>query len=67
MMGAALRDFYEIVVRSGVCAMTLQAVDQETTEFYAGLGFVPYGQAGAMMPKMFLPADAVIAIIEAQA
>lgn len=27
MMGAALRDFYEIVIRAGVCAMTLQAID----------------------------------------
>jgi ribosomal protein S18 acetylase RimI-like enzyme len=67
MMGAALRDFYEIVIRAGVCAMTLQAIDQSTSEFYRRLGFLPYGQTDAMMPKMFLAADAVIEMIESNA
>jgi hypothetical protein len=44
--------------------MTLQAVDRQTTEFYKNLGFLFYGQPDAMMPKMFLAADAVIEIIE---
>jgi hypothetical protein len=31
------------------------------------LGFLPYGQTDAMMPKMFLAADAVIEMIESNA
>jgi len=61
LMGAALDDFHIIAVRTGVFALTLEAVDRETMKFYDGLGFVPYGPADAMMPKMLLPADAIIA------
>jgi GNAT superfamily N-acetyltransferase len=60
LMGAALQDFYEVAVRTGIYALTLVAVDREVAKFYERLGFVQYGNPDAMQPKMLLPADSVI-------
>jgi GNAT superfamily N-acetyltransferase len=64
LMGYAIRDFYEIVVRTGIFAMVLQAKNRRLIDFYQKLGFVEYGFMGAVMPKMYLPAEAVIDMIE---
>ena len=63
LMGYALHDFYEVAVRTGIYALTLISVDEETTKFYKGLGFVPYGTDSAVH-RMLLPAEAVIALEE---
>jgi ribosomal protein S18 acetylase RimI-like enzyme len=64
LMGAALRDFYEIVIRTGIFSMTLQAANAEVAKFYEKLGFTRYGYLSELaMPKMILPAQAVIDII----
>jgi GNAT superfamily N-acetyltransferase len=64
LMGAALHDFYEIVVRTGIYAMTLMAANRDVVDFYSQLGFVVYGDPESHMPKMILPAASVIEIIE---
>lgn len=64
MMGAAIRDFYEVAVRTGIYAMTLEAVDRNVAKFYERLGFVHYGDPERMMPKMLLPAASVIELHE---
>jgi GNAT superfamily N-acetyltransferase len=64
IMGAALKDFYEIVVRTGIFAMTLQAANRDLMDFYTKLGFIAFGNSHAIMPKMILSAEAVIEIIE---
>jgi len=64
LMGAALQDFYDVVIRTGIFAMTLQAANRDLMEFYQKLGFIVYGNTFAIMPKMILSAEAVIEIIE---
>lgn len=64
LMGAALVDFYEVAVRTGIYALTLIAVDQEIAKFYKKLGFGFYGDMNAIMPKMILPAASVMEMIE---
>jgi ribosomal protein S18 acetylase RimI-like enzyme len=64
LMGAALRDFYEIVTRTGINAMTLEAANHGVIAFYEGLGFVRYGRSDTPMPKMILPAKSVVEMIE---
>jgi GNAT superfamily N-acetyltransferase len=67
IMGAVLRDFYEISVRTGIYAITLTAADRRTAEFYEKLGFVHYGTPVARQPAMLLPSRSVIEIIEKNA
>lgn len=63
IMGHAFREFYEIVIRTGIAALTLNSIDVETKEFYKKLGFLEYG-CDPSMPKMFLTANAVMDLIE---
>jgi hypothetical protein len=63
-MAAALQDFYDVVNRTGIFAMTLQASKRDLMQFYDKLGFVVYGNPQAVMPKMILSAEAVIETIE---
>jgi hypothetical protein len=63
-MGTALQDFYEIVNRTGIFAMTLQALNRDLMDFYRKLGFEIYGNQYATMPKMILSAQAVVDTIE---
>jgi hypothetical protein len=67
-MGSVVRDFYEIIIRTGICALTLTAIDHKTAEFYERLGFVRYGVNGASaQPTMLLPSRSVIDLIEKNA
>ena len=60
LMGAAIDDFYEVAVRTGIFALTLTAIDQKTSDFYRKLGFIDFGAEGATQPNLFLPAATVI-------
>lgn len=64
MMAYAIKDFYEIVMKTGIFAMTLVALDKEVAKFYEKLGFVQYGDKEATMPRMLLPAQSVVEMIE---
>jgi GNAT superfamily N-acetyltransferase len=64
LMGAALQDFYEIVNRTGIFAMTLQALNRDLMDFYHKLGFVAYGNEHATMPKMIISSQAIVDTIE---
>jgi GNAT superfamily N-acetyltransferase len=63
LMGAVLQDFYEVVIRTGIFSLTLQAINRDVMDFYKRLGFVQYGNPHAEMPKMILPAQSVIETI----
>lgn len=65
LMGAALDDFYEVAIRTGIFALTLVALDQKTAEFYRKMGFVDFGDVKATQPSLLLPAASVIAVREA--
>jgi GNAT superfamily N-acetyltransferase len=67
LMGAALDDFYEVAVRTGVFALTLVAVDKKTAEFYRKMGFVDFGDPEATQPALLLPAASVISLRESLA
>lgn len=64
LMGALINDFYEVATRTGIVALTLVAIDQETAKFYDKLGFVRFGDQEAKQPSMFLPAMSVITVRE---
>lgn len=54
---------YEISDHAGFYALTLVSLDDESTKFYKGLGFVPYSTRTAM-PKMLLPIGVVRRLVE---
>ncbi len=43
LMGHALDDFYQVVDRTGVAAMTLSPKSTNAAAFYTLIGFEPYG------------------------
>ena len=57
LMGHALDDFYQIVDRTGVAALTLQPISTNARMFYDSIGFKPYASG----KRMLLSAEAVIA------
>ena len=59
IMGSVPKDFHEIVLKTGLSFLTLSAINEKTTEFYARLGFQRYGSKSTY-PSMFLNAQAVI-------
>lgn len=63
LMAHAIREFGEVAVRTGICALTLVAADERKAAFYNRLGFEYYGKPCAM-PKMFYPARAAVELIE---
>jgi GNAT superfamily N-acetyltransferase len=65
LMGAALAEFYEIVIRTGIYALTLVAANRSVVDFYERLGFIVYGDHDTSMPKMILPAASVVELIGA--
>ncbi|WLA62365.1 GNAT family N-acetyltransferase [Bradyrhizobium diazoefficiens] len=60
LMGAAMDDFYEVAVRSGIFALTLTAIDKKTAEFYRKLGFIDFGAKDISQPNLLLPAASII-------
>jgi hypothetical protein len=58
-MGHALDDFYQVVDRTGVAAMTLCPISTNARTFYGLIGFNPYGSGDPQ--RMLLSAEAVIA------
>lgn len=63
MMGHAIREFGHVADRTGICAMTLVAINAQRADWYQRLGFRPYGTP-CERPKLFLPAKAAIAMVE---
>jgi GNAT superfamily N-acetyltransferase len=59
LMGRALDDFYQIVDRTGIAALTLEPISANAGMFYRSLGFRPYGPGGK---RMLLAAEAIMAI-----
>jgi GNAT superfamily N-acetyltransferase len=57
LMGHALEDFYQIVDRTGVAALTLQPISTNAATFYKSMGFRFYGPG----KRMLLSAEAIIA------
>ncbi|WP_143029882.1 GNAT family N-acetyltransferase [Bradyrhizobium brasilense] len=58
LMGHALDDFYQVVERTGVSALTLHPISTNAAIFYSSIGFQPYGTGSTK--RMLLPADAVM-------
>jgi hypothetical protein len=58
LMAKAIDDFYEIVDRAGVAALTLCPIGQGAAKFYGTLGFEYYGSGNPK--RMLLAAEAVI-------
>jgi GNAT superfamily N-acetyltransferase len=58
LMGHALDDFYQVVDRTGVAALTLQPISSNAAAFYTEIGFRPYGSG----KRMLLSADAVLEV-----
>ena len=62
MMVHAIREFAHVADRTGICAMTLVAINAEKAEWYRKLGFRQYGK-DCERPKMFLPALTALAML----
>ncbi|WP_456710531.1 GNAT family N-acetyltransferase [Bradyrhizobium sp. USDA 4452] len=58
LMGHALDDFYQVIERTGVAALTLHPISTNAATFYSSIGFQPYGTGNPK--RMLLSADAVI-------
>jgi GNAT superfamily N-acetyltransferase len=58
----AIREFGVVADRTGICAMTLVAINADKAAWYERLGFRKYGAACAQ-PKLFLPAQSAIDLI----
>ncbi|MBM2290814.1 GNAT family N-acetyltransferase [Sulfitobacter pseudonitzschiae] len=49
---------------AGFYALTLQSVDDQSTEFYKSLGFEEYSEGGSQ-PKMLYPVENILALVRA--
>jgi GNAT superfamily N-acetyltransferase len=58
LMGHAIDDFYEVIKRTGVAALTLRAINENARKFYSTLGFADFGDQA--LHKMLLPAQSVV-------
>jgi GNAT superfamily N-acetyltransferase len=58
LMGKAIEDFADVVDRTGVFALIIQAIDRRVQAFYRHLGFEDYGDPALL--KMILPAMSVM-------
>jgi len=57
-MGYAVNDFFHVVDRTGIAALTLQPISVRARNFYSGLGFEVADETDR--PLMFLPAETVL-------
>lgn len=62
VMAHALRGFADVARLTGICAMTLVAINEERALWYEGLGFSRYGKP-CDRPKLFLPARTAIELV----
>lgn len=65
LMIAAIRDFAQVALLTGVCALTLVALDERRAAFYATLGFKEYDREHGR-PKMLMPAQTAIDLYQGQ-
>ena len=59
LMGVILNDFFEAIDKFGLQAMTLEAIDQKTEDFYYKIGFRRYGPP-VLRRQMLIGARAVV-------
>lgn len=59
VMGRVLTVFKDLVASTGIPAITLKPINEQTAAFYKKLDFVSFG-AKALGPRMLLPASKVI-------
>ncbi|KQS55932.1 hypothetical protein ASG17_07730 [Brevundimonas sp. Leaf363] len=62
MTSHAIREFGHVAAKTGICALTLVAINEEKAAWYKKLGFRQYG-ADCAQPKLFLPAQSAIEMI----
>lgn len=60
----AIEEFAAVADRTGICAMTLVAINRDKANWYEKLGFRRYG-ADCDRPKMFLPAKSALEMTSA--
>lgn len=58
----ALKQFGQVADQTGICALTLVAINADKAGWYEKLGFKRYGQ-DCQRPKMFFPAKTAIEMI----
>jgi GNAT superfamily N-acetyltransferase len=54
---------YQISLRAGLYALTLQSIDEHSTAFYRSLGFVPYSDHPTS-PKLLMPIRTIRDLVE---
>ena len=59
----AIKQFGLVADQTGICAMTLVAINGEKASWYEKLGFRRYGRP-CLQPKMFFPARSAIEMIQ---
>lgn len=62
MIMHAIREFGVVADKTGICAMTLVAINADKAAWYESLGFRSYG-ASCAQPKLFLPAQTAIDLL----
>jgi GNAT superfamily N-acetyltransferase len=64
LMTHAIREFGQVAIRTGICALTLVAINEDRAKWYEQeWNFSRYGKPSTR-PKMFFPAQAAINLIE---
>ncbi len=63
VMMEAITDFANVAKLTGICAMTLVAINEERAVWYEKLGFRRYGEPCAR-PKLLLPARSAIELVD---
>lgn len=59
----AIREFGIVADKTGICAMTLVAINAEKADWYKRLGFRQYGSE-CSQPKLFLPSRTAIDLLK---
>jgi GNAT superfamily N-acetyltransferase len=63
IMGRVMNDFYHVVIRTGIFALTLNALNKDVATFYKKLGFDYYGPITSQ-PSMLISSEAAIDLEE---
>jgi GNAT superfamily N-acetyltransferase len=66
LLGHAIERVYNIAQHAGVFGMTLVAIDEQVARFYEAMGFRQYA-GDASQPKMLLPIQSIIDLVEQNA
>ena len=64
LMAHAVKEFGEVAIRTGICALTLVAINEQRAIWYERVGFKRYGKQPSPRPKLFFPARSATELLQ---